>query len=708
MRFCAFVWGVGFEQVDQAGVIEAFAHLFADLACFVRRITSDVHAFAAVEKTDPFDPAAPERIGDFVRIGIDAGIEQVDVQVLARLDVALQVKLGMLARGAVGHRADQIEIVLGQKFHHGEGGPAQLQQVRGLGVGLEQALVFAQGRFDFIVVGQEILGDPRGAGHFARRLALGGGVIETRFGHQTRGGGRNLFPDTRIRSIAHGQMVSERGRPGLHCSASLESPKRVGPRSLRIHADALVRLSMHIHILGICGTFMGGVAVLARQAGHRVTGCDANVYPPMSTQLEAQGIELIQGWDPAQLALTPDLYVIGNVVTRGNPLMEAILDRGLPYTSGPQWVAEHILAGRWVLAVAGTHGKTTTSSMLAWILEDAGYAPGFLIGGVPRNFEISARLHGAKPSEFFVIEADEYDTAFFDKRSKFVHYRPKTAILNNLEFDHADIFPDLGAIETQFHHLVRTVPGIGRLIVNGDDPALARVLARGCWSEVERFGADADWTLAENEAGAQVLHAGVACGALAPAVLAGALQGRHNRLNALAAIAAARHVGVPPAQAIDALSRFASVKRRMELRGTQDGVRVYDDFAHHPTAIATTIDGLRRVVGSARILAVVEPRSNTMKLGVMKAQLPEALRGADLVYGYGAQAGKDRLDWDLAGALAPLGAQARAFDALPELVAAVVRDARPGDSVLVMSNGGFGGVHQKLLDALAERAKEQG
>jgi len=315
-------------------------------------------------------------------------------------------------------------------------------------------------------------------------------------------------------------------------------------------------------------------------------------------------------------------------------------------------------------------------------------------------------LHGATPSDFFVIEADEYDTAFFDKRSKFVHYRPKTAILNNLEFDHADIFPDLGAIETQFHHLVRTVPGIGRLIVNGDDPALARVLARGCWSEVERFGSDADWTVQEIAGATHVMHGATDCGALSAAALDSALQGRHNRLNALAAIAAARHVGVPPAQAIDALSRFASVKRRMELRGTEAGVRVYDDFAHHPTAIATTIDGLRRVVGQARILAVVEPRSNTMKLGVMKAQLPEALHGADLVYGYGASAGKDRLDWDLAGALAPLGAQARAFGDLPALVAAVVHDARPGDSVLVMSNGGFGGVHQQLLDALAARAKE--
>ena len=458
---------------------------------------------------------------------------------------------------------------------------------------------------------------------------------------------------------------------------------------------------MHIHILGICGTFMGGVAVLARQAGHRVTGCDANVYPPMSTQLEAQGIELVPGWGVDQMNLAPDLFVIGNVVTRGNPLMEAILDRGLPYTSGPQWVAEHILAHRWVLAVAGTHGKTTTSSMLAWILEDAGYAPGFLIGGVPRNFGISARLHGQEASEFFVIEADEYDTAFFDKRSKFVHYRPRTAILNNLEFDHADIFPDLAAIETQFHHLVRTVPGLGRIIVNGTDPALARVLARGCWTPVESFGTDEGWNAHDTPGGVEVRGAGAAHGMLDPAALRGPLQGPHNRMNALAAVAAARHVGVPPARAIEALARFASVRRRMELRGHAGGVSVYDDFAHHPTAIATTIAGLRQVVGPARILAVVEPRSNTMKLGVMKAQLPDALAGADLVYGYGARDGKDRIDWDLAGALAPLGAKARTFDTLDTLVDAIVRDARAGDSVLVMSNGGFGGVHQTLLDALA-------
>ena len=458
---------------------------------------------------------------------------------------------------------------------------------------------------------------------------------------------------------------------------------------------------MHIHILGVCGTFMGGLAVLARQAGHRVTGCDANVYPPMSTQLQAQGIELIEGFNPAQIALQPDLFVIGNVVSRGNPLMEAILDRNLPYISGPQWLGEHVLAGRWVLAVAGTHGKTTTTSMLAWILEDAGYQPGFLVGGVPQNFGISARL---TDSDFFVIEADEYDTAFFDKRSKFVHYRPRTAILNNLEYDHADIFPDLAAIETQFHHLVRTVPGQGRLVVNGMEDSLARVLERGCWSEVETFGTG-NWT--ERDAAAAHAH-GEAFDVLLDESVQGrvawSLQGMHNRMNALAAIAAARHVGVPPAQAIASLARFANVKRRMEVRGEAAGVTVYDDFAHHPTAIQTTIDGLRKRVGQARILAVLEPRSNTMKLGVMKAQLPASLAGADLVFGYGAPGGKDALGWDLAGALAPLGARASAFDDLDALVAAVSAATRPGDHVLVMSNGGFGGVHQKLLDALALRA----
>jgi UDP-N-acetylmuramate: L-alanyl-gamma-D-glutamyl-meso-diaminopimelate ligase len=456
---------------------------------------------------------------------------------------------------------------------------------------------------------------------------------------------------------------------------------------------------MHIHILGICGTFMGGLAVLAKEAGHQVTGCDSNVYPPMSTQLQAQGIKLIEGFDPAQIDLQPDLFVIGNVVSRGNPLMEEILNRGLPYTSGPQWIGEHILRNKWVLAVAGTHGKTTTSSMLAWILEDAGYHPGFLIGGVPMNFGISARLSGTEAdSAFFVIEADEYDTAFFDKRSKFVHYHAKTAILNNLEYDHADIFPDLAAIETQFHHLVRTVPGVGRLIVNGAEDSLRRVIARGCWSDREWFGAPGHdgWTIREHDDGSfDVGFNGESQG-----TVAWSLTGAHNRLNAIAAIAAARHVGVPPEQAIESLGKFENVKRRMEVRGVVNDITVYDDFAHHPTAIATTVDGLRKKVGAARILAVLEPRSNTMKLGTMKSALPGSLTGADLVFGYGASSGKDALGWDLAEALAPLGPKAAAFSQLDVLVQAIASKAQPGDHVLVMSNGGFGGVHQKLLDAL--------
>jgi UDP-N-acetylmuramate: L-alanyl-gamma-D-glutamyl-meso-diaminopimelate ligase len=460
---------------------------------------------------------------------------------------------------------------------------------------------------------------------------------------------------------------------------------------------------MHIHILGICGTFMGGLAVLAKEAGHRVTGCDANVYPPMSTQLEAQGIALIQGFGPEQTALEPDLYVVGNVVSRGNPLMEEILNRGLPYVSGPQWMGEHILRDRWVLAVAGTHGKTTTTAMLAWILEDAGYAPGFLIGGVPRNFGVSARIQGDKESIFFVIEADEYDTAFFDKRSKFVHYHAKTAILNNLEYDHADIFPDLAAIETQFHHLVRTVPGIGRVIYNADEASLARVLQRGCWSEQENFGREndgspdggADWSMVEHDDGSfDVLFHGEQAGHVA-----WQLTGKHNRANALAAIAAARHVGVPVAQAAQSLATFENVKRRMEVRGVVRDVTVYDDFAHHPTAIATTVGGLRQKIGHAtRILAVLEPRSNTMKLGAMKDALPGSLVDADLVFGFGS---REALGWSLGDALAPLGDIASAYEDLDQLVAAVAQAARPGDHVIVMSNGGFGGVHQKILDALA-------
>jgi UDP-N-acetylmuramate: L-alanyl-gamma-D-glutamyl-meso-diaminopimelate ligase len=459
---------------------------------------------------------------------------------------------------------------------------------------------------------------------------------------------------------------------------------------------------MHIHILGICGTFMGGMAALARESGHTVTGCDANVYPPMSDQLRALGIELVEGFGAEQLDLRPDLFVIGNVVTRGNPLIEAILDSGAPYTSGPQWLAENVLQGRHVLAVAGTHGKTGTTSMLAWMLDQAGMRPGFLVGGVPLNFGVSARLGSVAPGAPFVIEADEYDTAFFDKRSKFVHYRPRTVILNNLEFDHADIFDDLAAIERQFHHLVRTVPERGRIVVNARDEALQRVLAMGCWSEVQRFGARKEEPGALRARGEP--HAfDVLRGSLKIARVEWPLLGEHNQLNALAAIAAAEHVGVAPELAARALATFENVRRRLELRGEAGGVKVYDDFAHHPTAMRTTINGLRRKIdsvrgaaGQHRILAVFEPRSNTMKLGAMKAQLPWSLEEADLAFCY-----SGGLGWDAAQALAPMGKQAVVCDTIDELVKRVVAASRPGDHVLCMSNGGFGGVHGKLLEALA-------
>jgi UDP-N-acetylmuramate: L-alanyl-gamma-D-glutamyl-meso-diaminopimelate ligase len=460
---------------------------------------------------------------------------------------------------------------------------------------------------------------------------------------------------------------------------------------------------MHIHILGICGTFMGGLAALARESGHRVTGCDANVYPPMSDQLRALDIELIEGYGADQLELKPDLFVVGNVIVRGNALMEAILDAGAAYASGPQWLADNVLQGRHVLAVAGTHGKTSTTSMLAWALDQAGLEPGFLVGGVPLNFGVSARLGKGKT---FVIEADEYDSAFFDKRSKFVHYRPRTAVLNNLEFDHADIFDDLKAIERQFHHLVRTVPAHGRIVVNAREESLQRVLAMGCWSEVQRFGARKEEPGALRARGEP--HAfDVLRGSLKVARVDWPLLGEHNQLNALATIAAAEHVGVAPEVAARALATFQNVRRRLELRGEAGGVKVYDDFAHHPTAMRTTINGLRRKVDASqashpgpreRILAVFEPRSNTMKLGSMKAQLPWALEEADLSFCH-----SGGLDWDAAQALTPLGATATVSNSIDDLVRKVVALSRPGDHVLCMSNGGFGGVHMKLLDALAAR-----
>jgi UDP-N-acetylmuramate: L-alanyl-gamma-D-glutamyl-meso-diaminopimelate ligase len=460
---------------------------------------------------------------------------------------------------------------------------------------------------------------------------------------------------------------------------------------------------MHVHILGICGTFMGGVAALARSAGHRVSGSDRNVYPPMSTQLAQLGIELHDGFGAEQLETRPDVVIVGNVCTRGMPVIEALLESRIPYTSGPEWLARELLADRWVLAIAGTHGKTTTAAMLAWILDDAGLDPGFLIGGVPRNFPVSARL-GELP--FFVIEADEYDTAFFDKRAKFVHYRPRTLVMNNLEFDHADIYPDLGAIERQFHHLVRTVPGSGRIIVNAADGNLARVLAQGCWSDVERFTRDGTagneaqpaplWSavLAKPADGSEftVRYADETCGSVRWPLI-----GLHNVDNALAAIAAARHAGVPAARSCAALSDFEGVHRRMELRGSAGGVRVYDDFAHHPTAIATTLEGLRLKVGAERIVAVLEPRSHTMRDGTHRDTLASSLQTADSVWVYA----PPELDWDAAAALRPLGAKVHVVHHLDVLISDLLRELRAGDHALLMSNGGFGGLHERLLKSLS-------
>jgi UDP-N-acetylmuramate: L-alanyl-gamma-D-glutamyl-meso-diaminopimelate ligase len=459
---------------------------------------------------------------------------------------------------------------------------------------------------------------------------------------------------------------------------------------------------MHIHILGICGTFMGGIAVIAHESGHKVTGCDQDVYPPMSTQLESQGIELVSGYSPEQIRLQPDIFVIGNVVTRGNPLMEEILNQNLPYISGPQWLSENILRDRWVLAVSGTHGKTTTSSMLAWILDYAGLNPGFLIGGVPENFGVSARIGNlslpaphsqtlpADISPFFIIEADEYDTAFFDKRSKFVHYRPKTVILNNLEFDHADIFPDLSAIERQFHHFIRIVPSNGLIVSNGRDENLPHVLKQGCWTPVEEFGTASGWHAklqVKNDINIYFKEINHGC-------LQWDLLGEHNSMNALAALSAARHAGVPVQLGIEALTQFKNVKRRMEKRGSVNGVTVYDDFAHHPTAIQTTLNGLRAHVSKERIIAVFEPRSNTMKMGTWKDSLADSLVEADQVFCFSRDA-----QWAKA-ALNTLDKKASCYDDLHQLVQNISIIAKPGDHILIMSNGGFGGIHEKILIAL--------
>lgn len=448
---------------------------------------------------------------------------------------------------------------------------------------------------------------------------------------------------------------------------------------------------MHIHILGICGTFMGGVAMLAKSLGYKVTGSDKNVYPPMSTQLEEQGIELIQGFDPEQLDCKPDLVVIGNAMSRGNPCVEAVLDKQLPYTSGPQWLLEHVLKDRWVLAVAGTHGKTSTSSMLAWILQYAKMAPGFLIGGVPENFGVSASL-GETP--FFVIEADEYDSAFFDKRSKFVHYHPRTLVLNNLEFDHADIFEDLNAIKKQFHHLLRTVPSSGRVILPNKDEVLMSVKHMGCWSEVEYIGEHWDTQkLKEDGSSFEVTLNGHQQGTLNWQLL-----GDHNVANALAAIAAARHVGVTPEIAIEALKEFKSIKRRMEVKGQVNNITVYDDFAHHPTAVKTTIAGLRAKVGNDKIIAVLEPRSNTMKLGVHKEALVNSLSMADTIYCF-----QDKnMQWSIQELFDEQGKQVTIATEIDELVRLLAEQTQPNEHILIMSNGGFGNIHNKLLDKLRE------
>jgi UDP-N-acetylmuramate: L-alanyl-gamma-D-glutamyl-meso-diaminopimelate ligase len=447
---------------------------------------------------------------------------------------------------------------------------------------------------------------------------------------------------------------------------------------------------MHIHILGICGTFMGGIAAIAKSLGHKVTGSDANVYPPMSTQLEQLGIELTQGYDPKQLQPAPDLVIIGNAMSRGNPAVEYTLDQNIPYSSGPQWLAEQVLHQRWVLAVSGTHGKTTTSSMLAWVLEYAGLKPGFLIGGIPQNFDSSARL-GDSP--FFVIEADEYDTAFFDKRSKFVHYRPRTLVINNLEYDHADIFPDLAAIQRQFHHLLRMVPSTGLVLSPADVAAVDQTLAMGCWSEQQRYGKD--WTVELKQPDGSVFE--LFYQSASQGTLHWDLCGNHNVENAVMAIAAARHVGVPVAVSIEALTQFVAPKRRMELKGTVKGIAVYDDFAHHPTAIATTLAGLRARVGDAKIWAVLEPRSNTMRMGVHKSAIADSLHDAnDVLLFEPANSG-----WSLAAVAEQMPGRAQVFQSVELIVAALVEKASAGDHIVIMSNGGFGGIHQKLLDALA-------
>ncbi|GGK81082.1 UDP-N-acetylmuramate:L-alanyl-gamma-D-glutamyl-meso-diaminopimelate ligase [Amphritea balenae] len=461
---------------------------------------------------------------------------------------------------------------------------------------------------------------------------------------------------------------------------------------------------MHVHILGICGTFMGSLAVLAKELGHQVTGSDANVYPPMSTQLEAQGIELIEGFDPSQLKPAPDIIIVGNAMTRGNPCVEYMLEQGLRYTSGPQWLSEHLLQDKWVLAVAGTHGKTTTATMLAWLLEYAKMEPGFLIGGVPKNFDRSARVGG---SPFFVIEADEYDTAFFDKRSKFVHYRPRTVILNNLEFDHADIFDDLAAIQRQFHHLVRIVPANGQVILPAEEPSLEQVLEQGCWTPVVRASISekdinvivdgVQWQarlLNADGSRFEVLHEGEAAG-----VVSWGMTGRHSVNNGLMALIAARHVGVQIEHGIEALSNFGGVKRRMELIGEIESIKVYDDFAHHPTAIETTLQGVRAQVGDAPVIAIIEPRSNTMRMGMHRQQLAASATQADKVYWYQPEG----LDWSLDDVISASNVPAVLATDTEQIISEVCSEAEPGSHIVIMSNGGFGGIHTRMVQALQSK-----
>ncbi len=609
---------------------------------------------------------SPRAAWPFNGVDIQAMVDEEDPQLLGAARAANEVQAGVFRGGAIDHGPTNPWLEVFQKDHESMARRPQVLQALRLGVGMVEGEVLSQGVFDLRVGGKVFACDAVASttGEAFVGLALGLLITEPIIGNQLRSRGSDFV------SKAHGSPLCR----SLQCT-------------------------MHLHIIGICGTFMGGLAQIAKAMGHRVTGCDAHVYPPMSDQLRAAGIDLVEGFEVDQLALRPDLWVVGNVARRGQPLVEALLNGRFPMVSGPQWMSQHLLGDRRVLAVSGTHGKTTTSSLAAWLLEHAGLAPGFLIGGVPEDFGCSARP-GAQDG-WFVIEADEYDTAFFDKRSKLLHYRAEVAIVNNLEFDHADIFPDLAAIETQFHHWIRTLPSQGHLVVNAEAPAIARVLERGCWTPVTRFLDAAGWSIGSDvtaESGFEAFS--ILQDGRTVAQARSPLWGPHNRANALAALLAVQACGVPWPTLLEGLSSFQGVKRRMQVRGTSGGVTVYDDFAHHPTAIATTLSGLRpQLKPGARLLAVLEPRSNTMKMGVMRVKLAESLVGADLVFGFAGG-----LDWPLDEALAPLGSRASSSPDFEALVAQVVSAARPGDAILVMSNGGFGGIHERLLAELSSRA----